>query len=188
MHYLHAGIAEKQRGSQSTARGHFVASSELRPNALASYCLGDLASAWEHAVTAINASTGEDAFAVALGRDTAGILADSLSHNGSFSELAELISSIQTWRAHMALAGTTILRSQPMRIAAVAVALYHASKPHTAIRLLLAPEAWAVSTPDLVPLWYDAWFAIEMPTNALDQVHVRRRHPPPSSIDFRGAT
>ena len=43
----------------------------------------------------------------------------------------------------------------------VAFALYRKSDAARSIGLLMEIEGWAVSKPDLVPLWRDAWYTRE---------------------------
>lgn len=171
------------------ASKHLQQSSTLRPNVLASFVLGELSMAWALAQAAItDAGSTADDFTLALGRDAAGALADALRSAKRFVKLASLLASLRVWPAPVATAAATILASQPMRVAAVAVSLYHEHTPKKAIEQLLDTRGWAVKTADLVPMWYDAWEVIEAPKDALERVHTRRRHPAPASIDFSGAS
>jgi hypothetical protein len=188
LHHLHAGIIQKQHGNNSSATKHFRLSEGMKPNVLASYCLGNLHQAWKLAETAIIASMGKEAFTVALGRDAAGVYADDLRKAARFADLLDLIRTIQAWPAALSPVATAILGSQALRIAEVAVVLYHRREPRAALDLLLDRRGWAVSTPDLVPMWYDAWYMIEHAKDALEQLHTRRKHPPPPIISFQGAT
>ena len=89
-----------------------------------------------------------------------------------------------------------LLAVQPMRVAAIHVALHLDKDPDKAIDLLLDKtlnRGWAVSTPALVPLWQDAWTlkatrAKGAPLDMLEAIKNRREHPPPSMLNFGGAT
>jgi hypothetical protein len=89
-------------------------------------------------------------------RDLAGVLSNQYRLDLNWTACATLINTIQ----HLVLASSTyLLRSQPLRVVQVALALYHKSDG-----LPMESEGWAVSTPDLVPLWRDAWYKREEET------------------------
>ena len=96
-----------------------------------------------------------------------------------------------------------LLAGQPLRIAIAALATYGSpavrggGDPQAAIALLQDERGWAISTPDLVTIWQDAQYLIakakrgkspSQPLTTLEKVQVRRSHPPPTMIDFGGAT
>jgi hypothetical protein len=88
----------------------------------------------------------------------------------------------------------SLIRAQPWRIAHLKLVLYHASDSASTLRLINEP--WAVSTGDLLGVWVDLQYLLQAQSearqvsdlNSLERLHIRQAHPPPASIDFRGAT
>lgn len=190
LHHLHLGIALMQQGGSHTpaAIEHFRKSVALKPNPLALHCLGQDELAWK-GITALPASalTGHT---LDIARDLSGALSTTYRAKQNWTACATLILSLTDLAPEPS---AYLLRNQPIRITQAALALYHSSNATMAISLLLAPEGWAVSTPELVPIWQDAWYSLEesklgKPLNLLDRARVRRSHPPPPSINFNGAT
>ena len=72
--------------------------------------------------------------------------------------------------------------------------LYHEGDAPTALHLIQEP--WAVSTGELLEVWVDLQYLLQAKSdarpvsslNSLERLHIRQANPPPTSIDFRGAT
>ena len=191
LHHLHMGIALRQQNwavDPTAGDAHLRASVAARPNVLALHALGDLHGAFNAAEALICKGTAPaGAHAVGLARDAAGEHSAALVAAGNYTALAVLLDGIGGWED--AAASARVLGSQPLRVARIALLLYDTpAQPHSAISELLDPRGWAVSTSALVPMWRDAWFLVDGAADALAQTRSRRRHPPPLSIDFNGAT
>ena len=144
-----------------------------------------------------------------LARDVGGAFADELRLAKNWTGLAGLVQSVKRLGgggSDKPLArnvSSRLLAGQPLRIAIAALATYGSpavrggGDPQAAIALLQDERGWAISTPDLVTIWQDAQYLIakakrgkspSQPLTTLEKVQVRRSHPPPTMIDFGGAT
>ena len=202
LHHLHLCIIQNQNcgtGShgQRCSLTHCTASNLKRPNALATYILGDVPAALALAIKAVQATQAAEPAAermeVDLVRDIGGALLQQQRTDAAYGNLSATMASI---RALPAPVSARLMNVQSMRISAVALALYHEHDPAKAIALLHDAEerrGWAVSTPELVPLWYAAVqsraeAAAGKNLTVLELVKLRRENPPPPALNFGGAT
>ena len=195
LHHLHLCILQTQNGGNGTK--HCAASASLRPNPMASFLLGDLEQAFQLAVQAV-ASTQHtqpdpERAEVDLLRDLSVVRIQRMQVASDYEALRAVLVALEQLPPVVA---KRLLATQPMRIAAIYIALHLHNDPDEAIDLLLDKNlnrGWAVSTPALVPLWRDAWAlkatrAKGAPLDLLEAIKLRRDHPPPSMLFFGGAT
>ena len=195
LHHLHLCIIQTQNGGNGTA--HCKTSASLRPNPMAFFLLDDVQQAFQLAAKAVadtqHAQPDPERAEVDLLRDLAVSRIQRLQVASDYAALRAILTDLE--RLPPAVA-RRLLAVQPMRVAAIHVALHLDKDPDKAIDLLLDKtlnRGWAVSTPALVPLWRDAWTlkatrAKGAPLDLLEAIKNRREHPPPSMLNFGGAT
>lgn len=195
LHHLHLCILQTQNGGNGTKE--CAASASLRPNPMASFLLGDLEQAFQLAMQAVassqHAQPDPERAEVDLLRDLSVVRLDKFQKASDYVALHAALAALEQLPP---LVAKRLLATQPMRIAAIHVALHLHNDPDQAIDLLLDKNlnrGWAVSTPVLVPLWRDAWTlkatrAKGAPLDLLEAIKTRRENPPPSMLNFGGAT
>ena len=164
---------------------------------MASFLLGDVQHAFKLAAQAVastqHARPDPERAEVDLLRDLAVTRIHKLQEVPDYAAMRTVLTDLEHLPDAVA---HRLLAVQPMRIAAIYVALHLDKDPEKAIDLLLDKtlnRGWAVSTPDLVPLWRDAWIAKATrakgaPLDLLEAIKNRKEHPPPSMLNFGGAT
>lgn len=195
LHHLHLCILQTQNGGNGT--GHCKMSVSLRPNPMAFFLLGNIQQAVQLARQAVestqHARPDPERAEVDLLRDLTVARIKQLQVLPDYAAVRKELTDLE----HLPHAvAQRLLAVQPMRIAAIHVALHLDKDADKAIDLLLDKtlnRGWAVSTPLLVPLWRDAWTlkatrAKGAPLNLLEAIKNRREHPPPSMLNFGGAT
>lgn len=191
LHHLHLHIALRQNGQTQLATKHLQESLAMnnQTNVLGLLLANQTEAAWKAIYAAISLThVLVDSHTVNLARDVMSAILeqhqranDSVGVHALLQSLSKLETPIQE----------RLRNAQSTRIASAWLAL-HEQRPSETLRLL-NEDTWAVSTPTLLELWYDAQYHVEAeklgrPLNAVDRVRVRRTHPPPPGIDFRGAT
>jgi hypothetical protein len=195
LHHLHLCILRTQNRGNGT--GHCKTSAALRRNPMAAFLLGNIQEAFQLATQAVastqHARPDPERAEVDLLRDLAVERINQLQEQSDYAAVRTVLTDL----THLPPAvAQRLLEVQPMRVASIHIALRLEKNPDKAIDLLLDKtlnRGWAVSTPALVPLWRDAWVlkatrAKGAPLDLLEAIKNRRDHPPPSMLNFGGAT
>jgi len=191
LHHLHLHIAYRQLGEVEAANQHLNKSVSLnnKTNVLGLFLSGQGPNALAAAYDAVPATAHADSHAVDVARDVLSSLLDTARAADDERQVGHLLTSTDKLPSQVQ---RRLLGCQSVRLATVWNAVHGLGNPQLALKLL-QEHPWAVSTGDLLKLWFDAHYLVwaqrmGRPPSALERVHVRQANTPPAALDFRGAS
>jgi hypothetical protein len=203
LHYLHLGIGATQAGNISGGQALFHKSLLMNQTVLALHLAEQGHTAWTIAqdrVKAVKPALNDTTSArnlVSLARDVGCALVTSLCEKKLWPQVQPIIDQAHALPIKDAALSQLLLSAQPWTLAQAKTYVYGPAPNATAAEFLLLSTKWAVSTPDLVPLYADVQYMLQAEKmgvadwttlNSLQRREIRRKNKTPSRLDFRGAT
>ena len=204
LHHLHLGIGATQAGDEDGGQAHFHQSLLKNQTVLALHLAKQGHTAWTLAQDrvkavkpALNWNSTSARNLVSLARDVGCALVTSLCEQKQWAQVQHIIDQAHALPIKDVKLSQLLLSAQPWNLAQAKTYVYGPAPNATAAEFLLLSTKWAVSTPDLVPLYADVQYMLQAEKmgvadwttlNSLQRREIRRKNKTPSRLDFRGAT